>query len=348
METYAPAVCEKEWVRKLKTTRFSAILAILCLFLAACGASPKEPETRRTFTVRTETPSGEEPELGAIPDAAVPLSDAPAPGVVLTPEAPGVAEERNNSAVIDFSNAADGYVMVKWTEDGDVRLKVLVKGPGGTSYQYNLRPDGRYEAFPLSDGSGEYTVGVYKNVSGKEYAAMLSATFPAALSDEFAPFIRPNQYVNFDAHSAAVARAAELCADAPDNLARVERVYTFVVQNTVYDTAKAESVKSGYLPDVDETLLSGRGICFDYASLMAAMLRSQGVPVKLVVGYTGEVYHAWLSVWSEAEGWIEGQIYFNGAEWKLMDPTFASTGRGSERMREYIGDAANYEAKYLY
>ena len=329
----------------MKSIRFGALLALLCLCLTACGA-PEEPPPRRTFTVRTAEPSVEAPELGAIPDAAVPLSGAP--GVVLAPEAPGTAEERNNSAVIDFSNAPDGYIMVKWTEGGDARLKVLLKGPGGASYQYNLNPDGRYEAFPLSDGSGEYTAGVYKNVSGKEYAAILGATFDAALSDEFAPFLRPNQYVNFDAQSEAVARAAELCADAPDNLSRVERVYSFVVRNTVYDAAKAESVRSGYLPDVDETLLSGRGICFDYAALMAAMLRSQGVPVKLVVGYTGDVYHAWLSVWSEAEGWIEGQIYFNGAEWKLMDPTFASTGHGSERMREYIGDASNYEAKYLY
>ena len=142
----------------MKATRFGAVLAALCLFLTACGGAPEEPPPKRTFnTVRTA-----EPELGAIPDAAVPLSGS----VVLTPQAPGTAAEQNNSAVIDFSNAADGYVMAKWTEGGEVRLKVLVKGPGGASYQYNLRTDGAYEVFPLSDGSGEYTVGVYRNISG--------------------------------------------------------------------------------------------------------------------------------------------------------------------------------------
>ena len=58
---------------------------------------------------------------------------------------------------------------------------------------------------------------------------------------------------------------------------------------------------------------------------MAAMLRSQNIPCKLVVGFAGEVYHAWISVWSPGKGWVEGAIYFDGTDWQLMDPTFAST-----------------------
>ena len=32
----------------------------------------------------------------------------------------------------------------------------------------------------------------------------------------------------------------------------------------------------GYLPDIDETLETKTGICFDYAALMCAMLRCRG------------------------------------------------------------------------
>ena len=169
-----------------------------------------------------------------------------------------------------------------------------------------------------------------------------------SLSDEFAPFIRPNQYVTYSSDSAAVAKAAELCAGLTDNLEKVEAVYTFVVNNTVYDKEKAQTVQSGYLPNVDETLATGKGICFDYAALMSAMLRSQGVPVKLVVGYTGSAYHAWISVYSQNEGWVEGKIYFDGQTWKLMDPTFASSANSSDSIMEYIGNGSNYSAKYLY
>ena len=128
----------------------------------------------------------------------------------------------------------------------------------------------------------------------------------------------------------------------------MEKIYDYVVNNLTYDTQKAASVQSGYLPNVDAVMDSGKGICFDYAALMASMLRSQEVPCKLVVGYTGDVYHAWINVWSEEDGWVEGLIYFDGKVWKLMDPTFASSGNQSNKIMEYIGNGANYKAKYLY
>ena len=81
---------------------------------------------------------------------------------------------------------------------------------------------------------------------------------------------------------------------------------------------------------------------------MTGMLRSQGVPTKLVVGYAGSVYHAWINVWSAEEGWIDGVIFFDGTSWKRMDPTFASSGNSSSDIMDYIGNGANYVAKYFY
>ncbi len=322
--------------------------ALTALLLTGCGTQEQqEQQEQETVDFNTLQETGAMVDLGALLDEAVPLAGAPV-GSMLSTSAPGTKVEENSSALVDYSNANDGYIMAKWLAGGSDRVKVLVQGPNGTTYQYNLDLNGNYEAFPLSDGSGAYTIGVYKNTSGTQYATILSASVSAALTDEFAPFLRPNQYVNYSAGSAAVAKAAELCAGVSGNLEKVEKVYTYVVNNLTYDTQKAETVASGYLPNVDETLATGKGICFDYAALMAAMLRSQGVPVKLVVGYTGSAYHAWLSVYSETDGWVEGKIYFDGNEWKLMDPTFASSSNSSESVMEYIGNGANYSAKYLY
>ncbi len=265
---------------------------------------------------------------------------------LLLPVASGTTVNQNESAVIDYSNTKDGYVMVNYTAATSARLKVQVTGPT-TTYTYNL-PAGAWTTFPLSDGNGGYKVTVYQNVSGTKYATVLSTSFKVALSDEFAPFLRPNQYVDYAAAPNTVAKAEELAKGITDPLQKVEKVYDFVISSLTYDTKKAESVQSGYLPVLDNVLSSKTGICFDYAALMTGMLRSQGVPCKLVVGYAGTAYHAWISVWTKESGWIDNAIYFDGKTWHRMDPTFASSSNSSDAIMKYIGDGSNYTTKYLY
>jgi len=98
---------------------------------------------------------------------------------------------------------------------------------------------------------------------------------------------------------------------------------------------------------LDDTLATGKGICFDYAALMSAMLRSQGIPTKLVVGYSGDAYHAWISVHLEEIGWVNDIIEFDGTGWSLMDPTLAA-GNSESAVKKYIGDGTNYIEKYSY
>lgn len=320
----------------------------VCLLLLAglTGCAPKEPTALQDAYLEPTVL-----EVVDLEDEAVALAAAPAIHDLLLPEHPGTRTEKNQKAEVDYSNAADGYVMVRYTASSDRRLKVKVTGPvteGG--YQYNLT-QGEWTTFPLSDGSGSYTIKVYEQVPNGKYAVMLTATFTATLTDEFAPFLRPNQYVDYTDAVNTLAKAEELVAGETDPLKKVEKVYDFVVGHLTYDTALAQSVQSGYLPDLDKVLASQKGICFDYAALMTAMLRSQGVPCKLVVGYVGTqnpAYHAWINVWTEDQGWVDGAIFFDGSAWQRMDPTFASSGHSSEAIMQYIGDGSNYSERYLY
>ena len=79
---------------------------------------------------------------------------------------------------------------------------------------------------------------------------------------------------------------------------------TFSVEKGSYTTIIGHngSGKSTVAKLVAGLLEKKSGICFDYAALMTGMLRSQGVPCKLVVGYAGTVYHAWISVWTAEHG----------------------------------------------
>lgn len=278
-------------------------------------------------------------------EAEVLTESPPAVPMSVTVSAPGTAVQQNDSAIIDYSNASSGYVMVQFTASTSSRLKVQVVN--ATTYTYNLKP-GRWEAFPLSDGSGSYQITIYQNVVDSKYAAVLSASVYASLNNEFEPFLHSNQYVNYDAAPNAVSMAAYLTGGISDTLGKVEAVYDYVVQNISYDTALASSVTTGYLPVLDNVMATKRGICFDYAALMTGMLRSQGVPCKLVVGYAGSAYHAWISVWVEGSGWVDGVIWFDGYAWQRMDPTFASSGNSSADILAYIGNGANYSSKYFY
>lgn len=258
----------------------------------------------------------------------------------------GSVQASNQYGFIDYSYTSDGYVVVKFTASTNRKLKAIVKGPN-TSYTYNITA-GQQTTLPLSDGNGNYTVTLYQNAYGTKYAAVLSQSFSVSLTDEFAPFLHSNQYVNYENAVNTLATAADLCGRSDELLGKVANVYGWVVGNISYDYNKARTVQSGYLPVLDTVLANRTGICFDYAALMAGMLRSQGIPCKLVVGYAGTAYHAWISVWSSADGWIEGVIYFDGVNWQRMDPTFASSGGSSAQVMQYIGNGANYAAKYLY
>lgn len=335
-------------IRKLlAAAMLMTLLAVLCL--AACGgqdAAENDNDALDTADISyiEQTEIGDET---VIEDEAVALAEAPAtPGSVLKPVASGSKVKKSARAAIDYSNTGDGYVMVNFTDSTSKRLKVQVTG-STTTYTYNITPKS-WTTFPLSDGNGNYKVTVFENVSDNKYTTVLSESFSVKLKDEFAPFIRPNQYVNYENATNTIKKAAELTSGTDDTLEKVGNVYEFVVNHLSYDKEKAKNVQSGYLPNLDQILAGDKGICFDYAALMTGMLRSQGIPCKLVVGYAGTAYHAWISVWSAETGWVDGAIYFNGTTWQRMDPTFISSGKGSEAIKQFVGDGSNYTQKYLY
>ena len=335
-------------MRMQKGLALLTALAATAALTAGCGlrSSAVKSDSAKSTEKAAYTDAAKLPDAD-IGNELVALSANPALSTVLLPTASGTQVKKDDSAVIDYSNTEDGYVMAQYTAPTSKKLKAQVTGPSGTTYTYDLT-SGVWATFPLSDGSGSYKVTIYLNISGTKYSTVISASFSASLKDEFAPFIRPNQYVNYANAPKTIAKAKALCSDKTDPLDKVKAVYNYVVNTLTYDKQQAATVKSGYLPVLDTVLARQKGICFDYAALMTAMLRSQGVPCKLVIGYAGTAYHAWISVYSEKDGWITAAIYFDGEQWQRMDPTFASSGKQSKSIMKYIGDGSHYAAKYLY
>jgi len=267
---------------------------------------------------------------------------------VLIPQSPGSIIHENKYAAIDASNTSQGYIMVKYKINTDKKIKAQVIKNGET-YTYDL-PAGseHYSVLPLTQGSGEYRVKIYTNIRGSEYALSYQKSIDVELADEFLPFLYPNEYVYFTSESAAVKKAAQLAKKAGSELDVVSAIYNYTVKNIKYDYEKAKTVKSGYVPDIDEILSTKKGICFDYASLMCGMLRSLGIPTKLIMGYVGDIYHAWISVYVKDIGWVNNIIEFDGKNWKIMDPTFDSTSKSDREVVKKINEGADYTEKYAY
>ena len=335
------------------------VLGFSCAFLfGGCSNNQLEETQNTVVTEKSIAFPGDMYNEGYVIEEAfseqmIPLASSPVYKTTMyVPEASGAIVYGGNSkskgVTIDASNTMDGYVMIKCDNGSDKKLKVIIAGPSGVKYTYNLNNAGNYETFILSDGDGSYNIGVYQNVEGTKYSTLFSQKLNVKLIDQFAPFLCPNQYVNYTADSQTVKLTAHLTNGMTDDLEKVQAVYNYVVNNITYDKQKAQTVQSGYLPVVDEVLREKKGICFDYAALMTSMLRSQNIPTKLVTGYTGSAYHAWISTYTAETGWIEGIIFFDGVSWKLMDPTFASSSNSSDAIMKYIGDGKNYTEKYLY
>lgn len=298
------------------------LIAIFCLLLGGCSGSSSASRKEHSGPPRDSTPK------------------------VLTPSADGVTVYQNDFASIDASNTSQGYVMVKYNGTNE-KVKLQITCPDQSCYTYLISDRGAYDTFPLTAGNGSYALQVLENVAGDTYTVSLAQSINVNIEDEFLPFLYPNQYVNFHTDSKAVSKGSDLAKDTYSDLDVVQNIYNYVIKNISYDTEKAQNVSYGYVPDVDDTLSSKKGICFDYAALMTSMLRSQNIPTKLEVGYSGDAYHAWISTYIDDKGWVDDIIQFNGNTWQIMDPTLAATN-DSAAVKKYVGDGSHYVVKYTY
>lgn len=315
------------------------ILTAVCLTLGSCGGPGESTNTPNLFG-NTGTSENQQDLIDAsASDKTGSRDNTP---TVLVGIADGINTLGNESVTIDTSHTDQGYLMVNYT-GSNPKVKFQLTGPNEVTYTYNLY-DG-YETFPLTAGNGSYNLGVYEFIEGTSYSTLFTQSIEVSIANEFGPYLYANQYVNFTSDSVLIEKGSQLARPADTDFEVVENVYNYIITNYTYDFDKAATVESGYLPDVDEIYSKQTGICFDFASVMATMLRTQNIPTRLEVGYMGEVYHAWISVHIPGQGWVNGIIEFDGEDWNLMDPTFAST---SNDPVDFLTENDSYLTKYVY
>lgn len=245
-----------------------------------------------------------------------------------------------DSATIENEN--DGTVKLVYNNDYDVKVKLIVQLTGGTQYKYDI-PKGSVDIkIPMTQGNGEYKFILCRNVSGTKYAVMQTVSVTQSLSSDNEAFLSSNYIIDWDKTNVAIKKAQSLAGKGSDN-DKIKYIYEFVVKNYSYDNAKAKNINdiaktAAYIPDVTNVYNAKKGICYDYSVLMAAMLRSVGVPTKVVTGYTpnAEVYHAWNNVYANSK-------------WNVIDTTYdAQMYRAKQKYSMYKNFSDYKDVVYTY
>ena len=198
--------------------------------------------------------------------------------------------------VIGTDNLEKGIVTVMTTKPITKKTKVrIIKGEEMVTY--DLTKSNEEIPYALTFGNGNYEVRLYENISGNQYSLVDSKKMISLkLEDEKQRYIK---------------LAKELTKDAKTDLEKVEIIYNYLTNNFTYDYTKIYKLDLSYKPELETLYDDKKGICYDYSAIFAGMLRSLGIPTKLVKGYSTadlNTYHAWNNVL------VDG-------EWKVIDTT---------------------------
>lgn len=249
---------------------------------------------------------------------------------------PAASNEALGTAGIDTSNSGRGVVGVKYTHSSGEKIKVIVN-KSGSKYTYNLNSLTGFEYFPLQMGNGDYTVTIYKNISGTSYSTIKSYNLNVNLSNSSIVYLNSIQNIKWTSSTNAVAKARSLASGKGSTEAKVKSIYEYVVTNIKYDRSKVNTLSYSYVPSVSATFSTRKGVCYDFASTFAAMLRGVSIPTRLVMGNSVNAngYHAW------------NEVLINGS-WVIIDTSYDSQLKQAGRSYSMIKSSSQYSKTKQY
>jgi transglutaminase-like putative cysteine protease len=239
-----------------------------------------------------------------------------------------------DSSSFDLTKVNQGVIGVSYQLDSSSKYKLMVQ-KGNEKYYYDLVDEKDY--FPLQMGSGKYKVSLMKNTTNNKYTFVETADVLLENNSENNLYLSSIQVVDINENSKAVLLAKDITAGLETDQEKFQAIYQYVITNISYDYDKIGSLGEVYIPRPDQTLSDGKGICYDYSSLLAVMLRSVGIKTKLVKGYAKGIssYHAW------------NEVFIDG-EWKVVDTTSDSAYANKKLAYNTFKTESSYDSQKVY
>jgi transglutaminase-like putative cysteine protease len=195
---------------------------------------------------------------------------------------------------------ADALFFVGAPEKVDLPAPSLLRGEGGAyTLDYPIPQGFHYDAYSVVEGSPE-------------------PGYPAPLHPE-----ERERYLQLparlDARIPALARA--MSSQALTDLEKAGAIETRLQRDYRYTLELPKRAPAD--PLADFLFRRKEGHCEYFASAMTVMLRSEGIPARIVTGFLGGEYNRFTDLWvvraSDAHSWVEAWIRNMG--WVTFDPT---------------------------
>jgi transglutaminase-like putative cysteine protease len=177
----------------------------------------------------------------------------------------------------------------------DEQLDVRLDGAALTWREVQGAHGGR--AHVLETGRGRLTVAYTAIVIGHQAA-------PVCGEDERLVYLRPSRYAESDRLAEVARRQFGGLTGAEDILAAVS---SWVGREIAYEAGSSLPTHGAV-----DTLLGGRGVCRDFAHLVAALLRARDVPARVAAVYAPGLHP--MDFHAVAEALVDGT-------WRVVDAT---------------------------
>jgi len=242
---------------------------------------------------------------------------------------------QNGTITINTNLADKGIIGVQADVDGNQKLKIKVSLDSQSVY-YDIA-SGQMIKVPMQMGNGDYSVELYQNISGSEYKKLYGDKININAKDPNEVYLLSSQIVNYEDSKEIPALDGTLLQNKNNDIDKCKAIYDYVVKTISYDYNKNSQIDSTYIPNVDQVIADQKGICYDYAALVASLLREAGIPAKLVMGYRSDSqdYHAWNQA-------------LIGGKWITLDATWDSVLKQNGQSYQMEKDAGLYSIEKVF
>ena len=145
-------------------------------------------------------------------------------------------------ALVDLSQKNDGYLCARLLQETE-GIKIQI-AKNDKKYNYDLKTTD-FKTFPINMGNGSYTIKILQQIEGTRYAICASCTVDVQLTNDLAPYLYPNQIVDYTADSYVYKKSFALVKEDKDDLTRIAHLFKYVVDTLNYDDQKAKDVNPG-------------------------------------------------------------------------------------------------------